>query len=131
MKPQVRRLSSRRYQQKDSSCAYCDEADADSGDLKRLFAHLAAVHCDRYFACAPCEERFPTEMALREHNAEAHREAPSARQKEVKRKAVARELRSSRKPAVKSTKVGVKRSARLQSKTGEGQKVVSTGLWCM
>lgn len=151
---QVRRLSSRRYQNqpKLTPCAYCDKSDGS--DLKQLFVHLATTHPKKYFACVPCEERFSSLAVLNEHNSEHHppveEKITRSKQKQAattaavvtvipditigpevksvsgvkKTVSAGRELKN-KKLAVKSTKLGVKRSARLQGKTGDGgQKVV-------
>lgn len=165
----MRRQSSRRNQSqpKVTPCAYCDKSDGT--DLKHLFVHLATAHPQKYFACVPCVERFPTLNLLNEHNVASHpqpeekftrskQKQQQQQQQQVAAKTfpantttdaanpvtdnsvsvknsgggsggvkktggASRELKN-KKLAVKSTKMGVKRSARLQSKSGDGgQKV--------
>lgn len=43
-----------------------------SNDLDALFAHLIDKHSDRYFACAPCNERYTDAESLAEHSQTVH-----------------------------------------------------------
>ncbi|XP_037914581.1 uncharacterized protein LOC119653732 isoform X2 [Hermetia illucens] len=63
-------------------CSYCGNGGhkltastgpaAVADDLKALFHHFLDVHSDRYYACKPCELRFPNPEAMDEHFTKKH-----------------------------------------------------------
>lgn len=142
---QERRCSSRfQNQQSTTACSFCNTLNNTDHSLNDLFQHLVNNHPTKYFGCIPCEERFPNVTLLQEHNLLLHGLNDTIKKKDdktrfknnknknkdeqdqiqqhyvdnnkrVQNKRIQTKIQN-KKVGVKSVKLGVRRTTRLQTK---------------
>ncbi|KAL1490385.1 hypothetical protein ABEB36_013093 [Hypothenemus hampei] len=137
----ARRVSARRQNSlSPTPCGHCDKLNASDHTLNDLFEHLVQDHSSKYFGCLSCKERFTSRGHLIDHNNSMHfieqtslrinlphleEEEDVLTRSKVRNKPedidFKRKKLKNKKISVKSSKVALKRSKRLQQQQNQGK----------